>query len=246
MATEAALASFDVRADVDFMTLDYLACFALDIILAAAGTANPSPELEDEVKWTASLVEKQPIPLELDVKLRVFALAHDLWNYPDPQTTATPASASAATNNSPALARIGIDFLRMCQVAAHRVSETRWFDVGGRFMIQSALLGVRQGVPVSLRQFSTWTPDTPERRSKWWDVRESYAAEIPDDLGDRAAWVTLDQQYPFAHFKAIVVEFLFELMTTLDAPILLQLERGKLDGWTPEETQQLMKEAGMI
>lgn len=113
-------------------------------------------------------------------------------------------------------------------------------------MIQSALQGVREGVEVSLRQFSTWTPDTSERRSKWWDVRESYAAEIPDDLGDRAAWETLNQQHPFAHFKAIVVEFLFELMTTLDAPILLQLERGKLDGWTAEETQQLMEEAGMI
>lgn len=57
MATEAALANLDVRADVDFMILDYLACFALDMILAAAGTPNPSSELEDEVKWTASLVE---------------------------------------------------------------------------------------------------------------------------------------------------------------------------------------------
>jgi hypothetical protein len=59
MATEAALAEFDVRADVDFMILDYLACFTLDIILAAASTHNPSPELEDEVKWTASLVESE-------------------------------------------------------------------------------------------------------------------------------------------------------------------------------------------
>ncbi|KAF3403807.1 hypothetical protein F1880_010244 [Penicillium rolfsii] len=252
MATEAARANFDVRADVDFMILDYLVCFALHMILVAAGTSNFSCELEDEVKGATCLVEtfqallrrkhpEQPIPSELDVKLRIFALARDLWNYPYPQITT-----AAATNSAPALERMGLDFLKMCQVAAHRVSETRWFDVGGRFMVQSALQEVRQGVPVSLRQFSAWTPDTPERRSKWWDVCESYKAEVPDDLGDCTAWETLNQRYPFAHFKAIVVEFLSELMTTLDAPVLLQLERGKLDGWTVEETHQLMTDAGII
>jgi hypothetical protein len=185
---------------------------------------------------------EQPIPLDLDVKLRIFTLARDLWNYPHPQTTIP------AGPNTPPLQRIGIDFMRMCSVASHRVSETRWFDVGGRFMIQSALQEVRERVmdPVTLPRFSRWTPNTPEQRSKWWDVREGYAAEVPESMEDHAAWETLNQQYPFGHFKAIVVEFLFELMTTLDPPILLQLERGQLDGLTSEETQQLMKEAGMI
>lgn len=47
----------DLRADVDFMVLDYLACLAIERALAAAEVPSPNTGLEDEVNWMVEPVK---------------------------------------------------------------------------------------------------------------------------------------------------------------------------------------------
>ena len=47
----------DLRGDVDFMILDYLACLAIERTIAAADVPNPTPALEDEVNWMVEPVK---------------------------------------------------------------------------------------------------------------------------------------------------------------------------------------------
>lgn len=182
------------------------------------------------------------LPLDLDIKLRILTVAYQLWNY-----TLPPATPRAGGDPNPRLASIGIEFMDMCAVAVSKVSETRWFDTGARFMTQAVLEEQRDGTarPEALDRFYAWKPSGPERNLKWSSAFERYAAELPDSAGGPAAWETHQQRYPFAEFKAIVVAFLFELMTTLDPPVLIQLEQGKLGSLTTAETQQLKERIGI-
>lgn len=47
----------DLRSDVDFMILDYLACLAIERTIAAADAPNPNSALEDEVNWMVEPVK---------------------------------------------------------------------------------------------------------------------------------------------------------------------------------------------
>ncbi|OOQ86865.1 hypothetical protein PEBR_19449 [Penicillium brasilianum] len=242
----------DVQDDVDLMMLDQLACVAIDKIIATANTPFPSSELQDEVNWTITPVKSlkaviathqpdSPLPLDFAIKLRIFDLVCLLWNYPHPDTTRR-----AQGDKTPYLKDIGDQFLGLGSLAVSKVSETRWFDLGARFMIQAALEEHFLEITPrgALRTFYSWHPNGDQRISRWSDVREHYAADIPDSPDDEAGWESLYHGYSWAPFKATVIDFLFELMTTLDPPILVQLERGKLGSLTPAETQQLKQRIG--
>lgn len=183
-----------------------------------------------------------PLPLDLDIKLRILTVTYQLWNY-----TLRPATAPTPDDHNLRLASIGIEFMDMCAVAVSKVSETRWFDTGAQFMTQAVLAEQRDGTarPEALDRFYAWKPSGLEQNLKWSSVLEHFAAELPDSVGLHAAWETLQQRYPFAEFKATVLAFLFELMTTLDQPVLIQLEQGKLGSLTTAETQQLKERAGI-
>ncbi|KAJ5152849.1 uncharacterized protein N7482_009327 [Penicillium canariense] len=232
MATKA---NPDLRADVDFMILDYLA-----------------PALEEEVNWMvepvrafratlATALPDTPLPLDLDIKLRVLSVAHQLWQY-------VPTTQTTRVDGPLGLSSLGIEFLDLCLAAVSKVSETRWFDTGARFMMQAVMEEQREGNthPEALSRFYAWSPPGPDRDSKWSNVRERYAGELLNLADVRPACDALYQRYPFAEFKAMVVTFLFELMTTLDPPILVQLERGKLGNLSQAETQRLKERDGPL
>ncbi|KAJ5377885.1 uncharacterized protein N7496_005294 [Penicillium cataractarum] len=248
----ASVGAANVQDDVDLMMLDHLACVAIDKIIDAANTPSPGSKLVDEVNWTITPVKSlqvviatyQPesaLPLDLAIKVRIFDLVCPLWNYPHPDLTRR-----VAGDNSPYLKDIGERFLGLCSLAASKVSETRWFDLGTRFMIQAALEEHLIGVTrrEALRTFYSWHPNGDRRIARWSDVRERYAEDIPDSPDDEAGWELLYQGYPWVPFKAMVMDFLYELMTTLDEPIFLQLELGQLGSLTPAETQQLKQRIG--
>lgn len=189
----------------------------------------------------ATYQPESTLPLDLAIKVRIFELVCLLWNYPHPDLTRR-----VAGDKTPYLKDIGERFLGLCSFAASKVSETRWFDLGARFMIQAALeehiLGVTRRA--ALRTFYSWHPSGDRRIARWSDVREHYAEDIPDSPDDEAGWGALYQGYSWLPFKAMVMDFLSELMTTLDSPIFLQLELGKLGSLTPAETQQLKQRIG--
>lgn len=204
-----------------------LQVYALTIVALKAVIATHQPD--------------SPLPLDLAIKLRIFDLVCLLWNYPHPDTTRR-----AQGDKTPYLKDIGDQFLGLGSLAVSKVSETRWFDLGARFMIQAALEEHFLEITPrgALRTFYSWHPNGNQRISRWSDVREHYAADIPDSPDDEAGWESLYHGYSWAPFKATVIDFLFELMTTLDPPILIQLEQGKLGTLTPAETQQLKQRIG--
>ncbi|RAH71029.1 uncharacterized protein BO66DRAFT_63263 [Aspergillus aculeatinus CBS 121060] len=55
----------------------------------------------------------------------------------------------------------------------------------------------------------------------------------------------ISNELPAAQLARAVVEYLTNLMQSLDPPILLQLERGKLGGLTREETRRLKERVGL-
>lgn len=134
----------------------------------------------------------------------------------------------------------------LCSTASEKVSETRWFDTGARFMVQAVLEGQREGIQPSedLLKLFSWTSSESAQISKWGIARQRYAGELADASSiNKSQSVAL--KYPLLEFKAIVGSFLRDLMTTLDAPILIQIERGRLDGLSPEETQRLKARVGL-
>ena len=53
------------------------------------------------------------------------------------------------------------------------------------------------------------------------------------------------KKYPLNQFRETVMLFLLDLMTTLDQPVLMQLERGKLGNLSRMETELLLQRVGI-
>lgn len=186
----------------------------------------------------ASTHLETPLPQDLAIKLQLLTVADQLRQY--------MAQGNQIPGDHMRLSTIGMGFMGLCSTASAKVSETRWFDTGARFMVQAVLEGRREGIQPShdLPMLCSWTPSEPAQISKWGIARQRYAGELSDaSTINKAQSVAL--KYPLLEFKAIVGTFLRDLMTTLDAPILIQVERGQLEGLSPEETQRLKARVGL-
>ncbi|KAJ6115134.1 hypothetical protein N7486_000912 [Penicillium sp. IBT 16267x] len=257
----------ETHVDVDFMIMDYLACLAIDSTIVAIGRQTQGLTIEaDELNWQidslkgnrqrripcacftdgatgfrtllASTHLETPLPLDLAIKLQILTVADQLRHY--------MAQGNQTPGDHMRLPTIGMAFMGLCSTASAKVSETRWFDTGARFMVQAALENQREGGQPSedLHKLYSWTPSEPAQTSKWVISRQRYAGELADASAFNGAQ-SVALKYPLLEFKAIVGSFLRDLMTTLDAPILIQVERGRLDGLSPEETQRLKARVGL-
>ncbi|KAJ5937476.1 hypothetical protein N7454_004776 [Penicillium verhagenii] len=240
----------DTQVEVDFMILDYLTCLAIESILVAIGRRTQGQDIEedalnwqvDSLKGFRSLLASRhievPLPQDLTIKLHLLTVADQLRHY---TTEGDSHRASHAR-----LPTIGMAFMDLCLTATEKVSETRWFDTGARFIVQALLENQHEGnqFPEDLSKLCSWAPSQLAQSSKWLSIRQRYDGEI-SDIRDPYRAKLVAQKYPFMEFKAIVMNFLRDLMTTLDAPMLLQLERGQLIGLSPEETQLLKARVGL-
>lgn len=176
---------------------------------------------------------------DVEIKIRILDLANQLRLYELTQSTRI-----RRAGGTPRLAKIGLEFMNLCTIAAHKVSEARWFDIGARLLVQAALEEQRENEISSedLSKLCSWTPGEPARDSRWTNVRQGYLEDWPSRItgaqppGDKVN---------FHEFMTEMVEFLTDLMNTLDPPILIQLERGKLGDLTHDETQQLKAQVGL-
>ena len=170
--------------------------------------------------------------------MRILQVADQLRRY-TPIKPNTP-------HEGPRLSTIGLDFMDLCSTAVEKVSKTRWFDTGARFMVQAVLEEQRGGSqpPEDLSELCAWMPGDPIRDSKWVSIRKNYASKLPMP-GDTTTAQPPIQLISFSEFRIAVMTFLLDLMTTLDPPILVQLERGKLGNLSREETQSLKERVGL-
>ncbi|CAL5866629.1 uncharacterized protein PFLUO_LOCUS838 [Penicillium psychrofluorescens] len=208
------------RADVDCMMLDYLVCIAIDALLSQPRRPEQDVNwLVDSVRALESTILTQPDP-DLAIKLRLFSVADLHRRY------IAAAQRGSHEDRLPSLALIGTEFMNLCLAASHKVSESRWFDIGSRLISQAKL---DEGRTPALLTFKNWASGVPNIDSQWKRKYTKYA-------GMRHTLTELD---------GIVLEFFSDLMATLDAPILIQLERGKLGNLSRVETQELKARVGM-
>lgn len=158
----------------------------------------------------------------------------------------TPAQPGQHRTGKPGLARIGIEFMDLCSTAKSKVSETRWVETGAWFLAQAALEESHEGHPPSedLTRLRGWTPSEPLHKYQGANVFQHRARELfPFGLASETR--ASDRENGIRQLKAIVMRFLMDLMVTLDPPILLQLERGKLGDLSRDETQRLKERVGL-
>lgn len=199
-----------------------------------AGTA-----LTSEIAFRSTM-QSEISSQDLDIKLRVLGVAHRIRHY-------MPTQEQHSRGACPPLSEIGIEFMDLCAAAVHKVSETRWFDIGARFMVQAVLEEQPEGSPPSdsLSKLCAWAPNDPARNLKWMRIRQSYTKDLPNHVDISAARIDLNRKFPFEEFRFFVLVFLFDLMTTLDSPLLIQLERGQVGNLTRDETQRLKERVGL-
>ncbi|KAJ5633024.1 hypothetical protein N7490_009363 [Penicillium lividum] len=240
----------DTHVDVDFMIMDYLACLAINSILLASRRQTQGIDTqEDDLDWQVESLEgfrslvasthpEIPLPQDLHIKLQLLAVADGLRHY--------GAQSNQTQEECPRLPAIGVAFMDLCTTAAAKVSETRWFDTGARFMVQAVLEDQRDGRQPSedMSKLCSWSPSDPALGSKWVNIRQRYASALTDAI-EHHRGQSVTQNYPLSEFKAIAMTFLRDLMMTLDPPIIIQLERGQLSGLSPEETQRLKARVGL-
>lgn len=131
----------------------------------------------------------------------------------------------------------------LCSSATSKVSETRWFDVGARILAHAARDEQAKGNSPShdLNQLYSWSSNNHSHQMKWEKARSEYLAKPPLNR-------TVDTQsseLELSKLKDIILRFLVDLVNTLDQPILVQLERGKLWDLSALETHRLKERVGL-
>lgn len=147
------------------------------------------------------------------------------------------------SSGRPPLSPTGVMFLRLCSVVSHKIPETELFYVVARLIMQAIIEDQRDGRQPSrdLTEICSWSPREPAQESKWDTVRE----QCFEELNQRDSTHSLVEQYPLLEFVMVIALFLRNLMTTLEPPVLIQLERGKLGDLSREDTQDLKNLVGL-
>ena len=78
----------------------------------------------------------------------------------------------------------------------------------------------------------------------WHDIKASHIAELAhgDSETLRQHLEDVAYGYPIAEFEETVLQLLAGLAASLPEPVLLQLEKGTLDGMSRAETQGFLRE----
>ncbi|KAJ5885320.1 hypothetical protein N7495_009830 [Penicillium taxi] len=254
---EAACADPDTQADVDFMILDYLTCIAVSSIFSKNDlekldwtvdiVRGRHPHIPPLLHWAYKIAFHKnstatleiPLPQDIEIKLQTLEVAYELFNH-----DTSPETCSHRSHIQ--LSKIGIDFMDLCTAAASIVSETSWLDICARFQVQALLEEIKSGHDLSedTCKLLAWAPADPDLNSKWLHIRQRYSSQLPRP-GEVSTGHKMASESPIDEFKAIVTNFLINLMTKLDAPVLIQLERGKLFDLSREETRALKERVGL-
>lgn len=173
-----------------------------------------------------------PLPWDLDIKLRIFHLTN-LFLYWEP-----PKDPELGLHTP--LSEIAIQFMDLCHSAIDNVSKTRWFDLGAHLMVH-AMLEEDLHFPDHLHRLCNWTAHDNELDAYWEVSRNLVLEHIPSPHGTAGpiSRAELDETFSMDFLQNHFVEFFEDFMEVLDVPLILQLERGQLEGLSREETQQL-------
>lgn len=177
---------------------------------------------------------ESPLPSDLDIKLGIFEVVNIFRAWESPK--------DPLPQKFKPLSEIAIMFMNLCQSASQNVSWTRTLDLGARFLVQ-AILEEGSQFPEPLQKLSAWKAEDPAINARWEKNRDSHMLIMPPPYGTErqfnrekveAVFTLTSLQYDFAGFMK-------DLMEVLDVPLLVQAEQGQLEGFTREETQQILE-----
>ncbi|KAJ5366934.1 hypothetical protein N7541_000875 [Penicillium brevicompactum] len=232
-----------VRATVDLMILDYLLALSIGGIVSVI----KKEKTHEEVNW---MVESAESESHRDLhKGTSDLLCPGIWtsNCVSSMSSTSFASGSPpkdhALDNFVPLSDIGVKFMNLCRFARDNVSWTRWFDLGARFMIH-AIIEEGERLPEPLNKLRNWETKTNPIDAHWEVSRTLFLEHMPSPYGTTgpATREQLDTLFPLSELESEFTGFVEDFMDILDAPLLLQLEQGQLQGWTPEETRRIRLE----
>ena len=82
----------------------------------------------------------------------------------------------------------------------------------------------------------------------WSEIKMSYLGDLLQLEGEGeiiAHLETMAAKYPIAIFESTLLQFLEALSKSITEPVLVQLEKGKLDGMTEQQTQHFLADCGV-
>lgn len=139
--------------------------------------------------------------------------------------------------------------MKLCIAAKDKVSITRWVDIVAQFMIQAAAEDYRvngRQLPELTDNYLSWKPEDHDQTLIWEQATAKYTsltqAQKGTSLGADSE-ATLNQR-SLSRLEGEVISFLNDLMDTLEAPVLVQLERGQLGQLSRAETEHLKSRVG--
>lgn len=109
-----------------------------------------------------------------------------------------------------------------------------------------AMLEEQVRFPDQLQRLCNWRTNDSEL-DIWWEVsRTMFLDYMPPPFGTANPMTReeVDETFPLQWLQHRYVDFFEDLMEVLDAPLLLQLEHGQLEGLTQEETQRVRDYCG--
>ncbi|KAG5287104.1 hypothetical protein I7I48_02954 [Histoplasma ohiense] len=165
-----------------------------------------------------------------------------------------------------------LDILPECMslcgmVCHHDIPDTSWMELPVRFMLFAAIEEILlHGTMIEEAANEAFAWDYPykvesddhhdedceqddkARIAQWESVRDSVKTSLVGVDGERG-WETsigeILEKCPFIRFEEYVMEWLVSLLRFQKSPILMQLEEGKLEGLTLEETAAFMSRVGI-
>lgn len=141
-------------------------------------------------------------------------------------------------------------FMDLCTMAKEKVSVARWVDITAQFLMQAAAEEYHRYGNGSLETFNkclSWEPKDNSQALAWKQASAKYV----DCLKTQRRTLldvhleTTSSEKSLRRLESTVVDFLLDLMRTLDPPVLVQLERGQLGGLSRAETEQLKNQVGL-
>ncbi|RAL08430.1 uncharacterized protein BO97DRAFT_398179 [Aspergillus homomorphus CBS 101889] len=237
----------NTQREVDVLILDYLLCTAIELLICH-GRARIEGQRQDyqDIDWYISTVETiRTVLLDPDIlsndictkdrllKFTVtFCQRYDFLQNRDPEATAMT---------------LLVNFLALCE-GAESLPALR--DAIFAHLIMEA---------ASEELAATDSQPIPEYDECIHRVHEAIGQTLQSkgkrdylkyfqpscDLPLEVHIQSMSNKLPTAQLVSAVFDFLIDLMKSLNPPVLLQLERGKLDGLTREETRRLKDKIGI-
>lgn len=255
-----------LRAKVDLISIDYLLALAISgmLYMIAKKSAGEVVEghTERHIENHVDLVQSEttpsfrpknhtncvavfravifshqiesPLPSDLDIKMGIFDVVNFFRAWEPPK--------DPLPQKFKPLSEIAIMFMNLCQSASQNVSWTRTLDLGARFLVH-AILEEGSQFPEPLQKLSTWKAEDPGINGRWEENRDSHLLIMPPPHGTECQFnrEKVDEAFTLASLQHDFAGFMEDLMEVLDVPLLIQAEQGQLEGFTREETQQILE-----